>query len=711
LKQSFQVSNVLLAGLTLLHKGVVARLLLPLAAILLPLSLALSAETAPVLLTNTAQVFSLPQPQVEDGKTPVRIRGIVTYYEPGVLLFVQDATAGVFVYYSGAPLRVQAGQNLEVTGVVAPGLYSPIISSPKFQPLESGSSILPRPVSLAEIDLGGLDAQWVEFTGVVRGLTPLPDRLGLELAVPPHRITVWVTQREGYERTHLVGSYVRVRGVVAGSYDNRRLAAFRVCANKLSDVTILQEATENPFAEPLLSIRELRGRQARSLIPGRVRTKGIVTLCWRDRVLFIQDSNAGLEVQSMESVGDLRPGDAVEVVGFPGPVLGSPTLEDALIRKVATGPVPKAVHISTEDLCHGDYCQELVEIEAELLGLTGSSSNLWSFALQSRYHHLTAILPGNGPGREYPAFLPGSQLRLTGVCVRGLALDGADPGACLLLRSPDGIVVASGPRTLSSHTMTVATILAALSTVGLLLAVGIIVKLRRRKAHMLETQSSLEVEMHQSEQQLRRSMEERERMGRDLHDDVIQSIYAVGLNLENCRRVVRDAPELAEARLTSAIDILNNSIRHVRGFLSGLEPKVLNGHEFKTALKSLALTNGDGPTQFQLQVDSSAANRLTPAQATQLLHIAKEAMSNSLRHAHASTLLVSLLPTNTSLRLEVSDNGDGFNPEALQATGHGLRNMTARAREIGADLQIVSARGQGCRVLVSVPQPDANGHG
>src|SRR5262249_40544343 len=159
-------------------------------------------------------------------------------------------------------------------------------------------TILPRAVSLAEIDLGGVDAQWVEFTGFVRALKTLPDRLGLELAVPPHRITFLVTEHEGYEQMHLVGSYVRVRGVVAGTYANRGLVEFRVCANKLSDVTMLRQAPENPFGEPLLSIRELRGRQARSLIPGQVRTKGIVTLCWPGRALFIQDSEAGVEVQT-----------------------------------------------------------------------------------------------------------------------------------------------------------------------------------------------------------------------------------------------------------------------------------------------------------------------------------------------------------------------------------------------------------------------------
>jgi signal transduction histidine kinase len=319
---------------------------------------------------------------------------------------------------------------------------------------------------------------------------------------------------------------------------------------------------------------------------------------------------------------------------------------------------------------------------------------------------LTALLPQSSPPA---AIQPGSRLRLTGVCVRDDTLAGIDTRIRLLLRAPNDIAVIAAPKTLAGHGVGFAST-TALVAAALLLALWYIRQQHARTKHILQAQTSLQAEMHQSVQQLRRSMEERERIGRDLHDDIIQSIYAVGLNLEDCRRVVRNSPDLAEGRLTSAIQTLNSSIRHVRGFLAGLEPKVFNGREFKTALKSLALTDGDDATQFQLEVDSTAANRLTPAQATQLLHIAKEAMSNSLRHAHASTLVVSLLPTSTGLRLEVFDNGEGFDAEALDAKGHGLRNMTTRAREIGADLQIVSAVGRGCRILVNVPQRNGNEH-
>ena len=674
-----------------------------------PLGAALPTENSALVLTNVEQVLSL-SPEQADSNAPVRIRGMVTYYGPG-LLFVQDETAGIFVYHIGERLGFRTGQYVEVKGQTAPGLYSPIVASPQFQILKSGPKIIPRPASLAEIELGGLDAQWVEFTGFVRALRTTPDGLSLELAVPPDHINVLVAEYEGYDRTRLVGGYIRVRGVVAGSYLDKGITGFKVYANKLSDVAIVNEAAENSFAQPLLSIRDLRGPRARRLDMGQVRTRGVVTLNWPGLALFIQDSGAGVEVQPRDFVEGLEPGSSVEVAGFPGPILGAPVLEDAVVRKLATEPVPKAVHVSTEDLFHGGHNCELVEIEADLLGRgSSSSSNQSTLVLQGQNHYLTALLPlfdaTTGPG----AIAPGSRVRLTGVCVRENAGARADPTIRLLLRSPGDIALVAGPRTLPGRAAAVATATAGVATAGLLLALWHMGVLRARTKHMQQEQTLLQAEMHQNEEQLRRSMEERERIGRDLHDDIIQSIYAVGLNLEDCRRIVRQSPEKSEARLTSAIEMLNSAMRNVRGFLAGLEPKVLNGREFKTALKSLALTSGDGPTQFQLQVDPSAANRLSPAQATQMLHIAKEAMSNSLRHARASNLVVSLVPTGTGVRLEVVDNGEGFNPEALDAKGHGLRNMTARAREIGGDLKIVSAVGQGCRILVNVPRRNANEH-
>jgi signal transduction histidine kinase len=299
----------------------------------------------------------------------------------------------------------------------------------------------------------------------------------------------------------------------------------------------------------------------------------------------------------------------------------------------------------------------------------------------------------------------GCAVRLVGVA-HSAAVAGLEAGLpSLLLRSPADVSILGPPASTRQSGLRALAAAALLTSVGLAVALWLIHRQRLKTVHVLQLQTSLQAEMRQGEQQLRRSMEERERIGRDLHDDIIQSIYAVGLNLEDCRRIVRRSPEQAESRLAAAVHALNNTIRSVRGFITGLEPKILNGREFKTALKSLALTAGDGPVQFQIEVDTAAANHLTSTQATQLLHIAKEAMSNSLRHAHASAVTVSLHPVSAGIRLEIHDDGVGFDPSAADGSGHGLRNTNSRARQIDADLQIISAPDQGCRIRVTVPHP------
>jgi signal transduction histidine kinase len=232
----------------------------------------------------------------------------------------------------------------------------------------------------------------------------------------------------------------------------------------------------------------------------------------------------------------------------------------------------------------------------------------------------------------------------------------------------------------------VATLLAGLSAAWL-----------RRRTH----QQVLQFQRDNSDQ-LRRYEEERERIGQDLHDNIIQSIYAVGLGLEDCRRHAgADSPEV-DGRLATAIRALNSVIRDVRQFIGGLEAKVVSGYELKTALKSLALTTGDSSSQFLVQVDPAATRNLSPQQATHLLNIAKEAMSNSLRHAKARQTLVALCLAHGRVRLEVTDDGAGFDIKAQTTPGNGLRNMAARARELSATFEIISGVNEGTRIVVEL---------
>jgi signal transduction histidine kinase len=673
------------------------------------------AETAPEprptpnsVLTNAVQILALPLDEIRS-RFPVRIEGTVTFYDSAIGLFVQDATGGIFVYTAGAALQVEPGQRVVVSGFTNRGRYSPIIDSPQVSLLGTAAQTVPRTVSLAEIYVGGLDAQWVLLTGVVRSQKVLGEGLQLELAVPPNRLNVWIPRLQGRRPPRLEGAAVTLRGVVGTQCNEQgQVTGFQIFANSLDDIMAVR-STRDGFSAPTVAIQNLKDPNLRIDGVGRVHIAGTVTLCWPGHALFVQDATGSVELQPRERLGQLVTGSSVEATGFLGPVLQAARLEDAVVRSIGTNEPAQPVPVSAEDLVRGRHGQDLVEVEATFLDWANSVSNSPALALESQGHLFMALLDLPSRHGLHSGLERGSRLRLTGVPWSGATRSGIEPVVSLLLRSPEDIKITARPVAgVTPRGLSMAIAVAALAGAGLLLSLAYGQKKRQQTLHVLQVQANLQTEMRQGEQQLRRAMEEREQIGRDLHDDIIQSIYAVGLNLEDCRRVIRESPQQAEGRVLTAIHTLNNTIRSVRGFLTGLEPKVLNGREFKTALKSLALTSGDSPTPFQIEVDPVAANSLNSAQATQLLHISKEAMSNSLRHAKATSIVVSLDHAPGGVRLEIRDNGEGFNLESIGGAGHGLRNMTTRAREIGAELQIVSAPGQGCRIVVSVPQRNPN---
>ncbi len=207
-----------------------------------------------------------------------------------------------------------------------------------------------------------------------------------------------------------------------------------------------------------------------------------------------------------------------------------------------------------------------------------------------------------------------------------------------------------------------------------------------------------------AEHGLRDALDGRERLSRDLHDGIIQSIYAIGLSLAECRRLIVQDAQQAGKQLGDAIDDLNAVIREVRTYIGGIEPAVVSGKELEAAMSALVRTmEGAHAMRFRLQVDAAAADRLASSQATHLLYIAKEAMSNSLRHSNARNGIVSLQMEEGCIRLTVEDDGTGFDPGQQAGSGHGLRNIQARAREIGAHCEVRSLSGHGTRLVLDIP--------
>jgi signal transduction histidine kinase len=203
---------------------------------------------------------------------------------------------------------------------------------------------------------------------------------------------------------------------------------------------------------------------------------------------------------------------------------------------------------------------------------------------------------------------------------------------------------------------------------------------------------------------LNQSLEARIGLGRDLHDGIIQSLYAVGLTLEMVRSLVKTDPAEADHRLEQCCENLNNMIREVRSYITGLAPEHVQRTSFTQALESLlSELSVSASVSFDVKVDDEATALLTREQVTETLQIAREAVSNAIRHGGASVITLRVHKSDREICLLVQDNGTGFDAAQRRDGGHGLGNMHARAKRVGASAAITSHRGEGTRVVVTLP--------
>ena len=199
-------------------------------------------------------------------------------------------------------------------------------------------------------------------------------------------------------------------------------------------------------------------------------------------------------------------------------------------------------------------------------------------------------------------------------------------------------------------------------------------------------------------------VEERERIAKDLHDGIIQSIYAVGLSLEDMPDLMDDDRAEARARVDRAIDALHVTIRDIRNFIMGLRPELLDQRDLVGSLQALAEeVRLNSMVEVETAIDPTAAAALAEDARAPVFHITREALSNVARHSHATRASVVLRAEAGSIRLEINDNGVGFEAGEERAPTHqGLANMAGRAARHGGRLSIESAAGAGTRIIVTL---------
>ena len=194
-------------------------------------------------------------------------------------------------------------------------------------------------------------------------------------------------------------------------------------------------------------------------------------------------------------------------------------------------------------------------------------------------------------------------------------------------------------------------------------------------------------------------IEERNRIARDLHDSVIQDLFAVGLGLQGLGARLGKTPE-AEI-LDDAVDRLDDIVNALRAHVFELRTPT-EGLPLSDRLQELVSRMGAVyPTRIRLTIEGM--DRRPGLDDDTLLLIASEAMSNALRHSNADNLWVELDLREDTIRLEVGDDGTGFDPSE-PSQGMGLANLRSRATDAGGTVHIESEPGKGTRVRVELPR-------
>ena len=199
------------------------------------------------------------------------------------------------------------------------------------------------------------------------------------------------------------------------------------------------------------------------------------------------------------------------------------------------------------------------------------------------------------------------------------------------------------------------------------------------------------------------ALEERHRLARELHDSVSQSLYGVGMSAEAAARQLESGhTDAAASNLRDVCTSATDALREMRSLIFELRPSILEDEGLVPALRA-RLAAVEKRAGLQAKVNAEAVERLAPALEEALYGIAREALNNSLRHAHATRIDVRVARVQSTVELEVADNGVGFDVSAHARTGFGMDGMRERAAAVRASLSVLSSPGQGTTVRVCAP--------
>jgi PAS domain S-box-containing protein len=543
----------------------------------------------PVLQT-IAEVSHLSPEEGERGY-PVRLRGIVTFYDaPWHMLFIRDATNGIFVWPDQTNFNLQPGQIVEVAGFSSPGEYVPTVI--KARVTGQIQSELPgaRSVPYEVLVSGQEDSQWVWLDGIVRNIRVDGTHLVLDIAAGGGRCDAFVSgYTNGFPTNRLIDAEVRLHGVCSVIPNKRRQAiGFRLFVPSPAQITVRNAAPIDPFASPVRTVESLF-RFGSAGRPGhRVRVSGVITMVRGTDSFFLHDGTGGLHVERIDA-GRVQPGDKLEVVGFPAIVARVPQLQNGIFRRIATGPVPAPRSVNLQQALAGQFDAEPVTTSARLVEVTESADQP-TLILQMDTSLVEAVFPASARAALKRLIL-GSLLQVTGIASTQFDEQGQARSFRLLVPSSAGVQVLRRPPWWAlRHALLLAGILG-LSVLG---ALGWVGSLRKRVQEQTRT--------------IRQTLEQEARL-----ESRYRELF------ENARDIIYTTD--AEGKITS----FNRAAELVTGYsraeAMGRNLAELIAPRHATSIRKLAAEarDGEGKAVRELELIAKGGHRIPVEVDTQLL--------------------------------------------------------------------------------------------
>lgn len=463
------------------------------------------ADDPPAPFTNIAAIKVIP-PDAASQKLPVRLRGIITAFNPRVPdAFLQDNTGGIYLSSTDLLESIKIGDVVDIEGVTHPGGFAPMVITEHIRVVGQTNLPATTPASRAALADGRFDSERVTVQALVLGISEAdPDpRLSLMLADGPAN-AILVGRFAAELPPRLREATVRLSGISAPGHNSQRQATVaRMLVTTQDPIEILQPGPENPEELPTSKIDSLfryKGRKGQSRV---VRVRGTVTAAPSSEKFFLQDEFGSvlISVGQQESLRvraerlgttGIKPGDLIEVIGEPFVERLSILLRADELKKVGVATLPRAMAIKPEAMSDGRYNGQRITCSGRVLSLGRSAlSGRLEFTLRVADTVLLADVPNVGP-KQVPSPV-GSLVQVEGVLDSSSGSEWNSQVLMIHLNSPADVTVLELPP--RSPMRLVVTIGSAIISAGLLaLAWALVLRrqVRIRTADLAKTNATLQ---------------------------------------------------------------------------------------------------------------------------------------------------------------------------------------------------------------------------